>query len=100
VREDVVGVNDVRDRAPLPQLLRQRAGEERGPGRDPRGDGDLDHVLRRVDPENRDTPVAIVLQQVSVVARDLDDEVTGAEGALGDHAGDEEPGVLDHRRGP
>ena len=79
VREHVVAY----DQVGLPPLAREPgrrlASEELDERRDPSLLGHLGHVGRRLDPEHRDTGLHEPLEEVAVVARDLDDRALGAE---------------------
>ena len=68
------------------QLARRPLAEERDQGRDALLDGHLRHVGRRLDAEDGDALLHEVLQQVAVVARDLDHEAVLPEAEpLRDH---------------
>ena len=65
--------------------VRGRRAEELDARRDPLAIGDVGHVRRRLDAQHRDPGAAEVLQQVAVVARDLDDQARRAQPELRDH---------------
>ncbi len=97
VREHVVGDDQVGGRAPRDEVARRVSTPKNAHlGRDARRLGDLGHVGRRLDTEHRDARGDEVLQQVAVVARDLDDEALRPEAEPRRSAPlGEPPGVLD-----
>ena len=86
-------------RSALLALGRQFAGgvlpKELDDGGDALPDGDLGHVRRRLDAQARDAPGHEVLEQVSVVACELDHLVLRAETKPLDHLLGVDPAVLD-----
>ena len=80
-------------------LGRQFAGGVLPKELDDRGDalphGDLGYIRRRLDAQARDAPGHEVLEQVTVVARELDHLVARAEMKSLDHSLGVDPAVLD-----
>ena len=96
--QDVVGHHQVGLAPFAGQPAGQLLAEELGQGGDPSFGGHLGHVAGRLDPEHRDPPGDEVLQQVAVVAGQLDDQALGAQpeplgGQVGVVAGVAHPGV-------
>ena len=84
VRQHIVGVDDVRP-APLGgKLHREVAAEERVQRVDAALARRRHRTGRRIDAQHRNAPLAVVLQQVAVVARELDHERAAIEASLGD----------------
>jgi len=81
VRERVVGDHHVRAHAVRDQIPGEGPGEERLARRDPGGPGGPGGARGGIDPEHADAGPREVLQQVTVVARDLDREAPGAQAA-------------------
>ncbi len=82
MRQDVVAVDDVGAAVFLRHLLRQLLGEEGAQ----RAHADLLRIggraIGRVDAEHRNAPLDIVLEQVAVIARQLDHEAVRVQTAL------------------
>ena len=100
VCEDVVGVDDVGKLAFGGESLGKLLVEELNQGRDALSlDRELRNVGRRLDAENRDAALLVELQQISIIARDLDHETFRPEAAATDQRPDQRARVLDHRIG-
>ena len=102
VREHVVGVHQV---GPDPfghELAGELTPEERAAGRDPPLLGYGGDVPCGIHAEHAHAGFAVVLEQVPIVARQLDDQVVRSEPVPGDHFPGEDPRVFDeagdHRR--
>ena len=76
--EDVVAGDQVGPAARCDELVGELHAEEACERRDALGVGHRRDVLGGLDPEDPDLPVAEVLEQVAVVAGDLDDEARRA----------------------
>src|SRR5207245_10649074 len=96
MREHVVGVNDVRQRAFAMQLIGNLGAEEPGEGVDSALACRLRDVGGGLDPQHRYSGVAVELRQVAVVACQLDDQAVGSETARLDGAA----GTLPRLAGP
>ena len=91
----VVGHDDVRPRALRTQPDGQLVAEERLEGRDAARACVRGGPGCGLDPEHRHPGRDGVLEEVPVVARDLDDQAVGAEAAVGDQPVDVQARVLD-----
>ena len=69
----------------LDQLARRLAAEELDQRRDPLRLGDPGHVGRRLDAQHGDAPLDEILQQIAVVAGDLDHPALLRPGRAIDH---------------
>ena len=100
MREDVVGVDDVGELAFRGEPPGKLLVEELNQRRDALGlDRELRDVGRGLDAENRDAALLVELQQISIVARDLDHEACRPETAAADQRLDQRARMLDHRIG-
>ena len=99
MREDVVGVDDVRADRLVVQPAREPLAEKVHDGAHAVALGDGGDVGGRLDPEHRHPLAAVVLQQIAVVARDLDGEARRAQTARPDHLADQRVGMPQHRLG-
>ena len=97
VGHHVVGMDDGGRLALGDQPLGEVLAEELRDGGDPSLARDDCDVLGGLDAEDLDPDIAVVLQEVPVVARDLDDEIVRAERALGAGSRDEISRVRQHR---
>ncbi len=97
--EHIVRVHDVRALPGRRQPRRDRRVEELRDGRDAALLGDLRDVARRLDAEHGDARLPVILEQIAVVAGDLDGEARAAKAAIGDQPPGERLGVPEHRIG-
>ena len=96
VGEDVVGVDHVGALAERGQVAGDLGAEELTESGDaPLVAGHPGDVRGRLDAEHRDALVMVVLEQVAVVARDLDHQAVGAEGLAGHHPAGDALRILD-----
>ena len=97
VGEDVVGVDHVGElafrREPPGKLLVEELDKRRDALG---GDRELGDVGRRLDAENGDASLLVELQQISVVARHLDDQARRAQPSTADERPDQLARMLDH----
>ena len=102
VREHVVGMHDIGPAALGDELCRQLTAEELLPRVDAFVPRSRRRPRRRLDPEHLDSGSHVVLQQIAVVARELDHKAHGVELALQDPRRHIVAGVshecVDHRR--
>ena len=94
VREHVVGVQHAGDVATRAQLDGEGSREELGHRRNSSLFRDGGDVPRRIDAKHSHAAVAVVLQKVAVVARDLDGQIAGTEAVPLDGTDDERFGAL------
>ena len=97
VGEHVVGMQHVCEPAVGGQALGQRGAKEVAERRDTARLGDAGDIRGRLDAEDRHAEIAVVLEQVAVVARDLDDQRARSELAFGHEALDQLLRRADHR---
>ena len=83
VGEHVVRHQEVGPQAPAHQIARRVGAEEPSLGAHSVSDGHFGDVGRRLDAEHRNAEGDEVLQQVPVVARDLDHQVVGTQAGVG-----------------
>ena len=97
VGDDVVGMDHVGRPATAGQLVGQVAGEELGQGGHAAGCRHFGDVPGRVDAQDRHAGPGVVLQQVAVVAGQLDDQAAGAKPSFGDQPFGDDARVLHER---
>ncbi len=88
VREHVVAVNDVGSLALRDQLRGELVTEERQQRIDALGPRGFNGARGGIDAEHRDPAGLVILEQIPIVARKLDDQAAGSEPALLDSFGD------------
>src|SRR6266851_544939 len=99
VGEHVVGVHDIRESAFAMQLVRDLGAKEFCQSVDSALARPLRDVGGRLDPEHRHAGLLVELQQVAVIAGQLDDEAVAPEPAGLDDAPGALLGVTQHRLG-